>query len=159
MRATIAGLKALNAKLKSLEQTAATRVGRRAVSKGVSVVNKGAKRRAPEKSKLLKKSIGQKVKVYRGSKVVVGVVGPRVGFATTVGGKKVDPVKYGHIAEKGHGVIKPKKKRVLSDGSQFYGKLVKAVKGSRFLQRTLDEDKPAIAAAMATGAKEAIEKL
>src|SRR5437762_3000389 len=48
---------------------------------------------------LLRKSLGRKQKTYRGSGVVVGVVGARRGFAKQVGGKIVDPVRYGPIVE------------------------------------------------------------
>lgn len=63
--------------------------------------------------KLLKKSIGQKVKTYK-SGVVVGIVGPRKGFRAEIGkrvrkGKKsnvgdpiyADPVNYAHLVELG----------------------------------------------------------
>jgi HK97 gp10 family phage protein len=62
---------------------------------------------------LLKKSLGRKIKKYRGSRVVVGIVGPRTGFKRQIGtrtrgpnaGQPVyeDPAKIAHLVELGHG--------------------------------------------------------
>lgn len=83
---------------------------RKGMVKASAVIRKAAKARAPKDSGLLKLSIGQKVKRYKRSGSVVGVVGARVDFA----GKKVvsirgsskrlenaKPHKYAHLVEFG----------------------------------------------------------
>lgn len=65
-----------------------------------------ARANIPVDTGTLKKSIGLKVKVYKQSGVAAFVVGPRSGFATTDGKRKLDPRYYAHLVERGH-VIRP----------------------------------------------------
>jgi HK97 gp10 family phage protein len=74
--------------------------------------------RTPKRRGLLYKSLGRKVKVYRGRNIVVAVVGARTGFRQQVGTRKdgtpifANPVKYLHLVElgtarsRGHGMIR-----------------------------------------------------
>lgn len=117
---------------------------RSGVAKGSRLLAKRAKSRVHKGHGgvpgLLKKSIGQKVKVYKRGEVV-GIIGPRKGFLHILkGGERVDPAKYGHIEEKGRKVVIAKRKRVLSDGKSVFGKSVPAYKGRPFLKPTLDQD-------------------
>lgn len=99
------GHKKLQRKLARLAAAAQRRIVRPAVRKALSPINKAAKRNCPTETKLLRKSIGSKVKVYRYSGVVWGGVGPRTGFKrqVTVGGRSEwrNPTKYAHLVEYG----------------------------------------------------------
>lgn len=85
------------------------KIKRKGIRKGVNVAGKivlrAAKAKVPNKSGLLKRSLGRKVKVYRSTGVAVAVVGPRVGFKQEVarGGATVlsNPTKYAHLVEGG----------------------------------------------------------
>lgn len=83
---------------------------RKGMVKAAAVIRKAAKARAPKDTGLLKLAIGQKVKRYKASSSVVGVVGARTRFR----GKKVEsirgrggrlaqakPSKYAHLVEFG----------------------------------------------------------
>lgn len=80
------------------------KLGRAAVSAAASRVSKRAKQLARVDTNLLKKSIGTKVKMYKGA--AVAVIGPRKGFRQEVTRKSgnvqiADPVKYAHLVELG----------------------------------------------------------
>lgn len=123
IKAEVTGLRELTAKLQKIGK-GATKVARKMATKGSQILAKEIKRRAPigqslignkkgklVAAKLLKKSIGSKVKVYRG--IAVGIIGPRKGFRTQIGvrirGKNKgqpyyqDPAKIAHLVESGHG--------------------------------------------------------
>jgi len=97
----LVGEKRLQRKIERLKGSAQRRIMRPAVSAGLTVVNRAAKRTAPRETGLLAKAIGKKVKITRSS--VWGAVGPRLGFEDEDGR---DPAKYGHLAEKLHGFLK-----------------------------------------------------
>lgn len=83
---------------------------KKAVNDASKTVLQGAKARCPRESGLLRKSLGRKVKVYRHSGVVMGIVGARLGFKQEVTRGKgkwksmqvvSNPVKYLHLVELG----------------------------------------------------------
>lgn len=96
------------------------RVIRKSVSTSVVPQNKAAKRtrRFRDRTGVLRKSLGTRVKTYRQSGVSIGLVGSRKGFAKTVirtGGRLnplksyrtqlvINPRKYIHLVELGHRV-------------------------------------------------------
>lgn len=129
----VTGIDPLRRKLEKLKGPAIKRVARKGVTAGTKRINRGAKGRAPVETKTLKKSIGQKVKVYRGSGAAVGLVGPRAKYrqVVTVKGKPQlrDPRKYAHLAE----IHTP------------------------FLKATLEEEKAGIEAEVARESKKALE--
>jgi len=94
----IQGDKELIRKLQRLKK-GATKIVSSALGKALTPINKAAKQAAPYKFGLLKKSIGKKVKTYRRSGTVVGMVGSRRGYEETIDGKKRDPWRYGRIVE------------------------------------------------------------
>ncbi len=94
----VMGDKKLIRKLERLTK-GVTAIVRSATSKSLTPVNKAAKRAAPVDTGLLKKSIGKKIKTYRRSGAVVGLIGVRDGFTEISGGKKRNPAKYGIIIE------------------------------------------------------------
>ena len=100
------------------------RVVRKAVTAG-SLPHLTYARKAPEfknQTGLLRRSFGRRIKTYRGSNVTISVVGPRSGFAKQVMSqgawnpstgnrgikfRKVDPRRYAHLVERGHGGRSP----------------------------------------------------
>ena len=110
IRGRVDGLQEMIQSLAGLKEAVIRRILRAAVSKGSQIIMKKAKQLASRETGLLRKSIGRKVKVYRTSGVAVAMVGPRIGFRTTVTRKKgklrptptiSDPVKYAHLVERG----------------------------------------------------------
>ncbi len=96
------------------------RVVRKSVYAGTVPMNRAAKvnKRYRDRTGLLRKSMGRKVKTYRNSGITIGVIGPRRGFARTVNqlgawsaalGRrsirqvKINPANYAHLVEHGHG--------------------------------------------------------
>lgn len=110
-------LNAVNGELRST-------ILRKATTAGAQVLTKEAKGRAPRETGLLRKSLGYKVRVYRGGELVLAMVGPRSGFKRSVvtlgsrgaiSGTKAaskllaaggfagtrNPVRYAHMSEFG----------------------------------------------------------
>ncbi len=125
------GDKALIRTLDRMKASAARRVIRPAVNAGLTPLNKAAKRTVPVDKKLLKRSLGKKVKLYGRTGVIFGAVGPRTGFRLIVNGKPVDPTKYGHVVEH----------------------------RTRFLTRAFDESKATMMSALTRKVREGIVKL
>ena len=76
-----------------------SRVVRRASSRAMTPVLKRAKQRVPVRHKLLKKSLGRKVKAYSRDGVVAVIIGPRKGFKDQKTG--ANPANYAHLVEGG----------------------------------------------------------
>ncbi len=99
----LSGDRKLGRILKKLKTPAAmNRVLRRPTSAALTPIAKAAKQNAPVGRGYLKKSLGKKVKAYRGG--VWGGVGPRVGEKFTYideNGKKHVPANYAHFPEYG----------------------------------------------------------
>lgn len=123
-------------KLADLDQKIATASMRSGINEVTKVVTKDAKALTPKRTGQLRKSLGRRVKTYRQSKVVVGVVGPRSNFRVIVAGKPVNPAKYAHLVEFGRKAVKAKRKAYLSDGTVVYGKAVAAAAPRPFLRPT-----------------------
>lgn len=81
-----------------------TRMATRGVSSGIraggSVIIKEMRRRAPKETGSLKKAIGQKIKNYRGQKIMTGIIGARSKSYATKKGKR-NPAFYAHLVELG----------------------------------------------------------
>lgn len=159
-KAEVEGLRELVLALDHLKNAVRNRILRKAVGDGARIIAKAAKQKAPVRSKadapsnitplkLLKKSIGSKVKVYRNSGKVVGIVGPRTGFKTQIGsrvrkGKKSkpgdpiyeNPTNVAHLLELG----------------------TKRSRARPFLRPALDQSKEQVKTAMAAAIKAGIEK-
>lgn len=113
IRAEIEGVKEMIAAVAHLKQAARSRILRSAVGKGARIILKAAKGFAPKESGLLRKSLGVKVKVYKATGRVVGIVGPRNDpkFKQAVMRRRgkwfpsevySNPAKYAHLVELGH---------------------------------------------------------
>lgn len=104
----VVGLAELRLKIDGLKKSVVNKHARRAMTHTVRDVAKKFKAVAWKRTGLYKKSVGSKIKTYKGT-TVVGVIGARHGFKKQVGvrlrgknkGKAVfqDPAKYGHLAE------------------------------------------------------------
>jgi len=104
----IDGLDEINKKLKNLDDKVARKIIKKGINDGTKIVLKEMKSLVPIRTGLLRKSLGRKVKAYRKSKLILGLIGPRMGFVRVINGKKVDPTNYAHLVEFGHGRVKPK---------------------------------------------------
>lgn len=124
---TLAGEKELQRRLSSLgKQSTVNRMARPALREASGEIRKAAKRFAPVRTGLLRKSIKNVVRTSKKTQEVYAVVGPAVGFKTTYMGEPQDPAKYAHLVEFGtdpHPVA-PKSGGVLafwgSDGVRRY---------------------------------------
>lgn len=98
---TLSGDKRLMRKFAMLGEAVQRRIVRRPTAAALTPISKEAKQNAPVDKGFLKKSIGKKVKVYRGG--VWGGVGPRVGdkfvFIDDEGRRRI-PANYAHIVHK-----------------------------------------------------------
>lgn len=114
VRGQVEGLGEALRALDSLANAARNRIVRQAVTAGARVIARKAKALAPRELGLLKKSIGQKVKVYRNTGTAAAVIGPRHGFrkpavrkkgkwrpAAVHPGGEADPAFYAHLVELG----------------------------------------------------------
>lgn len=122
VRVRLTGFRQIGKALDHLEKKSAKKVIRKGATKGIQVYTKALKDRAPKQTGLLKKSIGSKVKSYRGGATVLGIAGARVGFrrevevkirnkkGTRIVARKKeirDPSKYAHITEARKPWMKP----------------------------------------------------
>lgn len=103
VKASVAGVVATVRMFDHLRQAIRNKILRKSVSTGCVPQNKKAKATARfrDRTGMLRKSIGIKVRTYRKTASSIGVVGPRYGYTTTYRGKRVDPTKYSHIVEGG----------------------------------------------------------
>jgi HK97 gp10 family phage protein len=137
------------AELSAKHARAALKAG---VNEATQLVAADAKVRVQKRTRQLKKSIGRKVKGYRGGAVVVGLVGPRRGFRITLpDGRTVDPAKYAHLVEYGRGASRVKKKKVLADkiAGKVFGKEVAPARPKPFLRPAFDANRAKIPVVMA----------
>ncbi len=140
------GLAELTAKLSGARRTIRNKVLRKAVNaatqeglngvKGSYKLSAGKAKRGHKKyvrSGQLKRSLGRKTKTYD-SGVVVGVIGPRKGYAIVWNGQKIDPVKYAHLVNadtRAHSLAKGAR---LRKGQQPPGPGHPGTKGIQFMQ-------------------------
>jgi hypothetical protein len=151
----------------SLESTARRladldrRAARKAVRAGINEVSKlvlgEAKALVPRRTGQLKKSLGRKVKSYKGGAVILGIVKPRGKVRVkgqwvakfrkefkglgrwdkatrSFGSGTVDPVKYAHLVEYGRVAVVPKKKKVLAGQGVVWGARVRATAPRPFMR-------------------------
>jgi HK97 gp10 family phage protein len=126
LRVESKAIASLAARLAQVDRKAA----RKAIKAGVNEVTQAvlwdAKALVPKRTGLLRKSLGRKVKSYRGGAVITGIIGPRKGFRTMINGVFVNPVKYAHLVEYGRREVRPKKKKLLvGSGVPVAGKAAK----------------------------------
>ena len=143
MRIESHAIKSLVEKLAGLDRKVARKALKAGINDGTKAVLWDAKARTPRRTGLLRKSLGRKVKSYRGGAVIVGVIGPRRGFRMVIDGKPVNPVKYAHLVEYGRREVVPKKKKVLADkvGKVIYGRKVRAVAPRPFMRPAWESNK------------------
>ena len=107
--AKVIGGPELARKLKVLPDRVQTRVVRKAINKGATVILQAAKRNVPRRSRQLQRSLGRKVKSRKGRYAVV--IGSRRGFKTVDDkGRAYNPTRVVHLVEKGtkaHSIPRP----------------------------------------------------
>lgn len=120
MRLRMKGVPELIRTLREIDKKVAKKALRDGVQESTKPILKDAKAKVRVDTKLLKKSLGRKVKSYKGGEVIAGIVGVRKGtkgkkgnrtrtdkFRVQVGtdakGKAIymDPIKYAHLVEFG----------------------------------------------------------
>lgn len=105
-----ADLARVRQKLADIDKKLARKATRAGINDVTKLVLADAKAGIPKRSGQLKKSMGRRLKSYRGE-VVTGIVGPRRGMKADIGGVPVDATKYGHLVEFGRGEVKAGSKR------------------------------------------------
>jgi hypothetical protein len=160
VKTRLEGVQGLLDQFGEIDKRAAKGAQRKAVTACCRAVRDRAKRAVPQASGTLRKSLGDKVKAYRGGATVAGVVGARMdgrGVSKRTGKRRTfsrqakrkgaparlaTPYKYLHLAERGRSPVAVKKKRVLSDGGNVFGKKVRRAPGRAFLRRSLEQSQP-----------------
>ena len=149
VRVADAAVQAVRRKLDAVDRKAATAAVRAGIEEVTRAVLKDAKALVPERTGQLRKSLGRRVRVYRRSRVVVGIVGPRRGFKVVVGGVPVDPARYAHLVEFGRAAVRAKEGGLLSsektavapDQPRVFGRSVGPVPPRPFLRPAWDAHK------------------
>jgi HK97 gp10 family phage protein len=152
-------IQALARKLNEFDRKASRKAIKKGVNEATKLVTADAKANVPRKTGLLKKSIGRRVRSYRGGTVISGIVGPRSGFATVLAsGKKVNPAKYAHLVEFGRKAVRVKKAALLADkfAKQVFGVEVAAVAPRPFLRPAWDKNETRAVGELAKALNEAI---
>jgi len=137
----VKGQRRLLRKFNRLPSRVQKRVLRQAVKAAGKPVIKAARAKCPTESKLLKKSIGSKVKVYRTSGTIVLIIGPRTNYSGEFEGKKRNPKNYAHLVHDGF---------TTRDG--------RFVKGTPFLKAAHKEQKNQAIAIMKTKLRDGVTK-
>lgn len=101
-RIGLTGDKQLEKALRSLGPKIAKKVLRQAISAAATPVVKSAKANVTERTGLLKKSLGKKVKVNKRRGTASARVGARSNVQGEVDGKAHIPAKIAHLVELGH---------------------------------------------------------
>jgi hypothetical protein len=100
LTSNVTGLTELRVKMLTLRKRTVGRIWRRGLQLATAPILKDAKARVPTRTRRLKRSLGRKVKVLKDGKGAYGLVGPRRGFAIEIDGKRVNPTRYAHLAER-----------------------------------------------------------
>lgn len=99
MTVQVRGAEALQRKLDVLPKRVRSKVTRKAVTAGSTIVLQAARQNVPTRTKQLKKSLGRKGKTTKQGYYVK--IGSRRGFNITVGGRTYNPSRIAHLAEHG----------------------------------------------------------
>jgi HK97 gp10 family phage protein len=104
---SVTGIRELTAAVQEFGDKVKRKAMRQATRAACKVVLASARQKVRVRTKLLRKSLGVKIKSYRNDGNIVGMVGPRVGFKTATGvgknGKVIyeNPTQIAHLVEKG----------------------------------------------------------
>jgi HK97 gp10 family phage protein len=99
MTVQLRGAEALQRKLQELPKRVRSKVTRKAVMAGSTVVLQAARSSVPTRTRQLKKSLGRKGKTTRQGYYVK--IGSRRGFSIPLGSKTYNPSRIAHLAEHG----------------------------------------------------------
>lgn len=111
MKVADAAIQSLRQKLDAIGKNAGTQAVRKGIEELTKTVLAEARANVPERSGQLRKALGRRVRTYRQSRVVVGIVGPRKGFRVLVNGVPIDPSNYAHLVEFGRAAVKAGSKK------------------------------------------------
>lgn len=150
-------------RMRSLQKKARGRLLRKAVTAASRLILRAAKAKVSRRTGLLRKSLGIKVKTYRRSGVVVGVIGPRSGFKRQVtlpdGSQELEnPTVIAHLVEKGRRAVAVKTKKVLATGKTIFGRQVRAVPARPFMRPAFDSNKAAAEALIRDTIRQGLEE-
>ena len=161
---------------------------RRGVNEATKLVLASAKAMVPQRTGMLRKSLGRKVVAMKNGGGYVGIVGPRKDISDRErarrqeefeSGKRkrapgkarfrkvvkykgreitVNPVHYAHLVEYGTKPGAPKKRRVMSDGEQVYGVRTKGVAPRPFLRPAWESNKARCEGVILQSLRDALSK-
>ena len=143
IKGEITGLADVFRQLRNVDKKVRNRLLKKAIRAASKLVLTSAKAKVAVRTGLLRKSLGIKVKVYRKSGIVVGIVGPRTGYKGSGKDPDENPTNIAHLVEKGRKAVMVRTKKTLSDGTTAYGREAKAVPARPFLRPAFDENKAA----------------
>lgn len=153
IKGTIPGLDTLTQGLAEFSKSMRNKIIRKGMNAVTQPLLKSAKGKC--KSKLIRKSLGRKVKTYP-SGITVGVIFPRPGFDQVIDGITVKPTKIAHLLEGGRGPVSVKKATVLFGHGQFWGRQVGSAAAQPFMRPAYEEGKESSKSIMAQKCKEEI---
>ena len=91
--------------LQAVQRALRNRILRKAITAGGRPVLKAMRARAPSRTGLTRRSLGTRTRTYRGSGVVVAIIGPRTRIRDPKTGHT--PAKVAHLVEFGHANAPP----------------------------------------------------
>jgi HK97 gp10 family phage protein len=167
LRVKVEGVSEILRSLREADEKVAKKSLRQAVNEATKPVLREAKAGVPTATKSLKKSLGRKVKSYKGGRIVFALVGARkdskgkpAKFRRQVRRSKVgkeitrNPVKYLHLVEGG---TKP---HSLAKGSRLgIGKQHPGARPNPFMRRANDRTKITVKSIMANTLQNALRGL
>jgi HK97 gp10 family phage protein len=187
IKAHLAGLAALQKTFGAMEARYFRKATRKGVGAATKLVLAAAKAGVPQRTGMLRKSLGRKVVASKAGKGYVGIVGPRKDLSESARAKQqrefeaglrkkapgkakfrkvvkyegreitVNPVNYAHLVEHGAGPSVAKGK-VLSDGRTAFGKRTKGVPARPFLRPAWDGTKAQCEALILAAMRDALNK-
>jgi hypothetical protein len=86
IKGTIDGVKELLERLDGIDKKVRKKILRAAINQASKLLLAEAKQHTPVASGLLRKSLGRKIKAFRNSGMIVGIVGPREHHRQRIGG-------------------------------------------------------------------------
>ena len=181
VRVDTAGLEDVIRRLASLDKKAARKALRAGINEVTKLVLKEAKALVPRRTGQLRRSLGRKVKTYKGGGLVYGVVKPRAGVKVkgvwtpkfrkqfpgtgkfdkatkAFGAGFVDPVKYAHLVEYGRVAVTVKRAKVLAGQGRVWGRRVRAMAPRPFMRPAWEKYRAASPGIIAGFVHEAIRR-
>ncbi len=141
-------------RLRELDKATRNKILRPALTQAGKPLVRAMQAKAPNRSGLLRTSLGQKVKAYRNG-IIVFLAGPRTGFKDATTGE--NPTNIAHLAEKGRQAVRALGRAfgmVLKGGKVIFRRTSAAQPARPFMQSAADATRGEVDRKL----KEAIEK-